>query len=266
MQAVGFWIAGLNDDRRPAPQEIVGQMPTQDRLRLIDYLRAGRIYASYLGYSWCRFGCGVQDQRMGSRDLTDGSWVWPEGLAHYVSEHGITLPEQFVKHALRSVPRDRQAGDLTHQGTVLHDEQVDVSDAEWIQWASTRRWSQVLERLKEGQRSAAAFYKAKRIEEIGQLEKVHGLSPDRCVWRDCPKHALAQKHICAEHFFDTSAIRSLSYDLRAAEELHAILRDLTQAHGQIAHFRGAGGPRAQRADGERRGGKLRRLLSWVLRN
>ena len=39
---------------------------------------------------------------MGSRDLTDGVWVWPEGLAHYVRDHGVVLPTSFIEHAARS--------------------------------------------------------------------------------------------------------------------------------------------------------------------
>jgi hypothetical protein len=33
---------------------------------------------------------------MGSRDLTDGIRVWPQGFAHYVEEHEIALPEAFL--------------------------------------------------------------------------------------------------------------------------------------------------------------------------
>jgi hypothetical protein len=36
---------------------------------------------------------------MGSQDLTDGVWVWPEGLAHYVSAHSVRLPEMFLEQA-----------------------------------------------------------------------------------------------------------------------------------------------------------------------
>jgi hypothetical protein len=38
---------------------------------------------------------------MGSRDLSDGTWVWPEGLAHYVERHNVVLPEAFV-HTMRA--------------------------------------------------------------------------------------------------------------------------------------------------------------------
>jgi len=102
---IGFWITDVGDEKRPAPQELVGGMPAEQRERLANYLATGTTHVSYLGYAWCRFGCGIEPKRIGFRDLTDGIWVWPEGLAHYVREHGVVLPDEFVKHALsRTAP------------------------------------------------------------------------------------------------------------------------------------------------------------------
>jgi hypothetical protein len=35
---------------------------------------------------------------MGDSDLTDGTWLWPQGLVHYVAVHGVALPQEFVAH------------------------------------------------------------------------------------------------------------------------------------------------------------------------
>jgi hypothetical protein len=46
---------------------------------------------------------------MGSWDLTDGEWVWPQGLAHYVQRHWVCLPDEFVETMRVNswrVPRD----------------------------------------------------------------------------------------------------------------------------------------------------------------
>jgi hypothetical protein len=64
--------------------------------RILAYLRSGYTFADWMGYSFCRFGCGVDGRPMGSSDRTDGEWVWPAGLAHYVASHGVFLPEEFV--------------------------------------------------------------------------------------------------------------------------------------------------------------------------
>jgi hypothetical protein len=232
-------------------------MPADERQTLVAYLRAGRVHKSYLGYSWCRFGCGIEWTRMGSRDLTDGSWVWPQGLAHYVAEHQITLPEQFVGHALRSTPVHQGIGELTGPGEASS-ESFEVSDALWTQWASARRWPQVLEQLGEARRRTAAYHKAKWIERIEQLEREQGLSSEQCRWRDCRRSALAGTYVCAGHSSDISAASDA--DLRGAEEFHAILEGLTRAHGQIAEFRPLSADKSNRLIGG-----LRRLFQRILR-
>jgi uncharacterized protein (TIGR03067 family) len=50
-----------------------------------------------MGYSFCRFVCGTPDEEMGSADLHDGEWEWPEGLAHYVEHHSVLLPDEFIE-------------------------------------------------------------------------------------------------------------------------------------------------------------------------
>ena len=35
---------------------------------------------------------------MGSRDFSDGAWIWPEGLHHYVEIHSVRLPAEFINH------------------------------------------------------------------------------------------------------------------------------------------------------------------------
>lgn len=49
---------------------------------------------------------------MGCTTLTDGKYVWPEGLAHYVSVHAVRPPEDFVRHSLGNLRalRAAQAG------------------------------------------------------------------------------------------------------------------------------------------------------------
>jgi hypothetical protein len=53
------------------------------------------------------------DKQNGSGEFTDGTYAWPEGLAHYVYDHKVRLPEEFVRHALR------QQDELEAHGTDL---------------------------------------------------------------------------------------------------------------------------------------------------
>ena len=50
-----------------------------------------------MGYSLCRI-CGVTN---GNLELTDGLFVWLEGLGHYVHEHAVRLPAEFEEHDAR---------------------------------------------------------------------------------------------------------------------------------------------------------------------
>jgi hypothetical protein len=67
-----------------------------ERRRVGQYLQRGTRVNQMGGLSECRF-C---ERHNGSAELTDGVYCWPEGLAHYVSEHDVRLPEEFVGHAL----------------------------------------------------------------------------------------------------------------------------------------------------------------------
>lgn len=60
---------------------------------LVRYLTLGTTYATWRSGTACRV-CG---EYVGRRCLTDGRWVWPEGLAHYVEVHGVALPAPFAQ-------------------------------------------------------------------------------------------------------------------------------------------------------------------------
>jgi hypothetical protein len=84
--------------RLPMPQDVVDPgWEAGRRSEIVAYLKAGHGVASYLGYSFCRLDCGTPEEEMGTKDLSDGTWVWPEGLSHYVEVHAIRLPDEFVE-------------------------------------------------------------------------------------------------------------------------------------------------------------------------
>jgi hypothetical protein len=133
LHAIGYWVdtrsAGASDGL-PHPREFVdASWDAGTRADVVRYLEAGRQHAAYLGFSHCRI-CGREP--LGTTDLTDGVFVWPEGLAHYVREHEVGLPPAFLDHA-RS------------QGLVVGDaDGVDGEDARvshdltlWLEYA---RW------------------------------------------------------------------------------------------------------------------------------
>ena len=130
---IGHWhssrlfTAGL-----PHPQGLVSpRWERQRRAQIVEYLRAGHAVRGN-GVSYCMFGCrsvawrrtddptqGVRKPELdaesgeppgfwigvdwgysiGCLELSDGVWLWPEGLAHYVDVHGVRLPDEFVNYA-----------------------------------------------------------------------------------------------------------------------------------------------------------------------
>lgn len=94
-------VAALGPDASlPWPGDFVDERwDPNARACTLAYLKGGRQHNAFLGFASCRL-CAKADN--GSRDLTDGTFIWPEGYAHYVEAHGVRPPEEFVAHALRA--------------------------------------------------------------------------------------------------------------------------------------------------------------------
>src|SRR5262249_43881661 len=155
LRAVGYWKTDRQGCPYPDPRLLVQPGWHADELdRIIAYLRAGRVFTTWDGYSYCRFGCcdevedlvdaGVKSQEflptgepvdIGASDLFDGVWIWPEGLAHYVERHSVRLPEEFVDY-MRSrswvVPDERVVWEAVVE--VEDEEQEDEDHTFWIAW------------------------------------------------------------------------------------------------------------------------------------
>src|SRR5262245_56839572 len=100
---IGYWTGPESSGDLPWPGWLVGEPYETERCEgICRYLNGGSFFTGWLGYSWCRFGCGVPDKEMGSCDLTDGYWMWPQGLSHYVRRHHVRLPEEFIASMLRA--------------------------------------------------------------------------------------------------------------------------------------------------------------------
>jgi hypothetical protein len=103
LKKVGFWI--WDDD----PKNLVDpNWDQRERELVIAYLKAGETAERWMGYAYCRMGCfdGRMAGEMGSRDFTDGTWLWPEGFAHYLEVHQVKPPEEFVRWALARVSQE----------------------------------------------------------------------------------------------------------------------------------------------------------------
>ena len=187
MKAVGYWIRSAFDNEFIHPCEVAGMMSEEDADFILPYLRSGVIAEQYRGFSWCRFHCGVEHHKMGSRDLTDGTWVWPEGLAHYVEVHRVGLPAEFLKH-VRSSP-------LRVEPVVGGQKDFGL----WISWCRTRRSPKYLALLAAAQKEAESSFETQHAAQISDLEARTGVSDSSCIWSGCANRALAGMKICADH-------------------------------------------------------------------
>lgn len=90
---IGYW-ASESDDRWPDVRTMVDPTMDEDtRDTVAHYLRHGLVTVTFMGYSSCRI-CGAQN---GDLELSDGVYVWPDGLAHYVADHSVRLPDEVVQ-------------------------------------------------------------------------------------------------------------------------------------------------------------------------
>lgn len=97
---IGYWDGPETDHSWPSPEGFVDSgWDLEERDLVASYLRTGLVARTYMGYSRCRF-CGRNN---GDSELSDGHFVWPDGLSHYVEDHGVRLPDRFVKHVLKMI-------------------------------------------------------------------------------------------------------------------------------------------------------------------
>lgn len=96
---IGYWaerqgaLSGL-----PWPGDLIDlNWDRTERTAVVEYLKAGNKGPMEFGYAPCRL-CDKPDN--GGCDMSDGVWTWPEGYVHYVQEHGVKPPDEFIQHAL----------------------------------------------------------------------------------------------------------------------------------------------------------------------
>ena len=99
LKIIGYW---KNKDLRqthvyPHPKDFVDEeWETAIRQKVIECLENGVIHNYQRGFSTCCFSGKLN----GNSELTDGVLLWPEGLAHYLKNYNVRLPQPVVDHFL----------------------------------------------------------------------------------------------------------------------------------------------------------------------
>lgn len=90
---VGYWYS----DREPELPIPDHNKSTEHEEEIARYLRSHKEINAYRGSSPCRL-CDLRHN--GSKEYSDGVYIWPQGLVHYIEEHKTTLPIEFIEHIL----------------------------------------------------------------------------------------------------------------------------------------------------------------------
>ena len=104
------------DDQPDAPSltELRGRRQAADKDRVVAYLRAGKVCVFSPGFAEDVFD-GTDAGKMSL--LTDGTYLWPGSLAHYVEKYDVELPEEF--EAFMAARRWVVPGDIDLKAIVL---------------------------------------------------------------------------------------------------------------------------------------------------
>ncbi|MES2641304.1 MAG: hypothetical protein V4850_17570 [Myxococcota bacterium] len=172
-------------DQFPFPMEIEGPLDADVRAAVANHLASGAVAERYRGHSHCRYGCAGD---LGHDDLSDGTWVWPEGFAHYVQHHGVLVPPAFLAHVLG------RPGVCVEPMEALQARAR--SDAIWISWSAQFRTAaieiQLAAAVTEAQRQCDAALATKAL----RLEDSLGLSDSACLSAGCTRTAAVGRALC----------------------------------------------------------------------
>jgi hypothetical protein len=134
---IGYWHDPRLAADMPDPARFIDpEWRRGDRARIVAYLRSGMRIHEDLGYSCCRLPGGPPIREMGNAELTDGVWIWPEGLRVYLDRFAVKLPDAFVAHM------ERQRFEIRPVATAAELAELDqarVDASFWLAWAATNR-------------------------------------------------------------------------------------------------------------------------------
>jgi hypothetical protein len=99
LKVIGYWQS-FHEPHYPDPGSFVDDTwNVEEKAKVIAYLKAAHeMPYAFGGNSWCRFRCGIVS--LGNTEFTDGAYLWPAGLLHYVETHNVKLPREVLDHML----------------------------------------------------------------------------------------------------------------------------------------------------------------------
>jgi hypothetical protein len=93
---IGYWLGPGELEWPDVRNSVDPSWDEEERQTVIAHLRKGTEFRAFLGISICR----ICTSPNGVSEQTDGTYYWPEGLAHYLAKHDVRLPQLFAEHVL----------------------------------------------------------------------------------------------------------------------------------------------------------------------
>jgi hypothetical protein len=85
LRLIGYWRNEQHPEL-PEPRDVIDCAWDEDERHVVSmYFARGTIARTFMGSSPCRL-CEKHDN--GDVEYTDGVYLWPSGLAHYIDVHG----------------------------------------------------------------------------------------------------------------------------------------------------------------------------------
>ena len=85
------------DDDNLVHSNLLGTEPLSNKNQILLYLKSGYKISSLASVR----ECDICSETAGPRTyITDGFWVWPLWLCHYVEDHKIKLPDDLIKRII----------------------------------------------------------------------------------------------------------------------------------------------------------------------
>jgi len=120
MILIGYWTTGP-DSEYPDPKNLMNsefyKKNWKIKSQLTAYIKSGKPCNFYRGFSSCRI-CG---KILGSHERTDGTYIWPDQLEHYILEHNVLLPQKFIDYVMTKEAWPH----------------FTIDDSFWLDWAKT---------------------------------------------------------------------------------------------------------------------------------
>jgi hypothetical protein len=121
-----FFFNDGRDSEYIWPQEISGKsiLTVEEKKWAVNYLKSGHVALRWKGYDDCR----ICKQTLGTKCLTDGTFIWPEKIEHYLEEHDILFPDEFVLHM------NKQRWRISPQLKIKELSSNNTDESFWMSW------------------------------------------------------------------------------------------------------------------------------------